>query len=96
MAASTSLTPAERVLRSRQAAHASWSKTEDRSTRSAPGRRAADARFARLVDPDGTLPAAERAKRAASARAAFFAEIQFKSLQARRRRAAEKAATDAT
>ncbi len=31
--ASTSLTPAERVLRARQAAHASWAQTEDRSAR---------------------------------------------------------------
>jgi hypothetical protein len=83
-------------VRARQAAHASWRQTEDRDARTASGRRAADARFARLVDPDGVLPAAERAKRAASARAEFYASIQFKSLQARRRRAAEKAATDAT
>lgn len=81
------MSPAERALIARHAAHASWASCEDRSARSAPGRIAADARFEKQVDPDGTLPPAERAKRAASARAAFYADIfQRRSIAARRRR----------
>uniref|UniRef100_A1UIV3 Uncharacterized protein n=1 Tax=Mycobacterium sp. (strain KMS) TaxID=189918 RepID=A1UIV3_MYCSK len=87
LAASKNLTPAERVARSRHAAHLSWARTEDRTARSEPGRRAADARFEKQVDPSGVLTPAERAKRAASARAAFYADIQRRSLAARRRRA---------
>lgn len=49
---------------------------------------AADARFERIVDPDGKLPPDERARRAANERAAFYAEIQRKSLASRRRKAA--------
>lgn len=68
------MSPAERTLIARQAAHASWAQTEDRTARSAPGRIAADARFEKQVDPEGRLSPAERAKRAASARAAFYAD----------------------
>lgn len=90
LAASLNLTPTERVLRARNAAHASWARTDDRTARSAPGRRAADARFEKQVDPLGVLTPAERAKRAASARAAFYADIQRRSIAARRRRRAER------
>jgi hypothetical protein len=51
---------------------------------------AADARFEKQVDPEGKLSPAERAKRAASARAAFYLSIQLKSIQARRRRSAAR------
>jgi hypothetical protein len=43
-------------------------------------------RFEREVDPDGTLPPAERARRAEHARKAYFAKLALKSAQARRRR----------
>jgi hypothetical protein len=41
-------------------------------------------RFERDVDPDGTLPLAERARRAEHARKAYFAELARKSVKARR------------
>jgi hypothetical protein len=44
-------------------------------------------RFEREVDPDGTLPPAERAKRAEYARKAYFQRLALKSAQVRRRRA---------
>lgn len=52
----------------------------------AAGRATFLSRFERLVDPDGILPEAERARRAESARKAHFARMAFKSAQARRRK----------
>lgn len=80
------LVPSESVLRAQLAAHTSWAKTENRSARTAPARAALDAKFEREVDPEGTLPPAERAKRAANARKAYFARLALKSAQARRAR----------
>lgn len=75
--------PTERTLTARAMAHHSWAKTEDRNKRTAPGRAAADARFERQVDPDGVLDPVERAKRAESARKAYFTELALKSHRAR-------------
>lgn len=86
-----SLTPSERVLRSKMAAHKSWANTEDRAARTAAARQAAADRFEKLVDPEGKLPIAERAKRAESARKAFYAEMAFKSHRSRRRNKANAA-----
>ncbi len=80
-----SLTPAQRTLRSQIAAHTSWQNTEDRTARTAPARQAALDRFDRQVDPDGTLPTAERARRAQSARRAYFRALALKSSRARTR-----------
>jgi hypothetical protein len=98
MAAKPPLTPAERKLRAKIAAHASWAATSDPSARTAPGRAAALERFERQVDPDGTLPPAERARRAEHARKAYFAGLALKSARARRGAAdlaAEAAAAEA-
>jgi hypothetical protein len=54
----------------------------------APARRAFLARFEKLVDPDGVLPAAERHKRAQRERRAFMLELAAKSAEARRARKA--------
>lgn len=80
------LTPAERSLRGRLAAHASWANTPDRSARTAAARQAALDRFADQVDPDGSLSPTERAQRAESARRAYFSGLALKSARARRRR----------
>ena len=85
-------TPAERSLRARTAVHSSWANTGDRAARTAPGRRALDARFEKQVDPEGTLPVAERARRAESARKAYFANLARQSAAARRRKREAKAA----
>lgn len=84
------LTPTERSLRGQVAAHTSWARTDDRAARTAPARQAALDRFERQVDPEGLLLPAERAKRAESARKAYFAALALKSAKARRiRKAAE-------
>lgn len=83
------MNPAQRKLRAQAAAHARWAKTEDRSAASAPGREAAEARFEKQVrEQFPHLPDSEIAKRAASARAAFYAGIQLKSAKSRATRAA--------
>lgn len=74
----------ERRLRARAAAHRSWALTPDPAARTAPARIAAWERFERLVDPDGVLAPAERARRADHARRAHFAEMQARSVAARR------------
>lgn len=84
------LTPEQRSLRARLAAHVSWANTTDRAARTAAARRASMDRFDRLVDPDGVLPPAERAIRAAHARKAYFARLALRSAQARRTRRAER------
>lgn len=78
---------AERALRARLAAHESWAKTHDRAARTANARAAALDRFERQVDPDGTLPPAERAIRAEHARKAYFTRLALRSAQARRKKA---------
>ncbi|MGH3968892.1 MAG: hypothetical protein ACRET2_07960 [Steroidobacteraceae bacterium] len=49
-------------------------------------------KFEQQVDPDGELSPAERAKRAANARKAYFARLALKSAQARRRRNGDRKA----
>ena len=78
--------PSERRLSALAAVHESWARTEDRSARTAPARKAALDRFERQVDPDGVLAPTERARRAESLRRAYFARLALKSAQARRRR----------
>lgn len=78
------LTPSERTLRARLAAHASWANTPDPAARTAAGTAAFLSRFERDVDPDGTMDPSERARRAESARKAYFTRLALKSAQARR------------
>ncbi|WP_240761039.1 hypothetical protein [Mycolicibacterium sp. CR10] len=82
------LTPAERSLRGQIAANESWSRTTDRSARTANARKAMLDKFERQVDPDGALSPDERARRAEYARKAHFQRMALRSAQARRRRAA--------
>jgi hypothetical protein len=77
------LTPEQRVLRSRAAAYVQWAKTEDRTARTEPKRRAFYARFEQQVDPTGELDPAERARRAAYARKAYMHSLALKSSQVR-------------
>ncbi|MGN7247094.1 hypothetical protein ACTHQ1_05085 [Janibacter anophelis] len=69
--------PAERRLAASIAAHESWAATEDRSARTAPARRALDAKF---LEQAGGDP-----KRAESLRSAYFKRLALKSAQSRRR-----------
>jgi hypothetical protein len=77
-------TPAQRAFRARLAAHALHSKV-DPVAHTAPARQAFLDRFEREVDPDGTLPPAERSRRAEHARKAYFLKLAAKSAAARKR-----------
>ena len=74
----TSLTPAERSLRGTLASHQSWANTENRTERTAPARKALDAKF--LAEAGGDP------KRAESLRKAYYARLAFLSAKARRAR----------
>jgi len=87
----SSLTPSERSLRARIAAHAMHATHDSRDT-TAAGRAAFNARFLDEVDPHRVLPEAERNRRAAHARSAFFTGLAFQSAKARRRRRSGDAA----
>lgn len=87
------MTPKERVLRARLAAHTRWAHESDPAAATAKARQAFMHRFEREVDPDGGLDPAERARRAESARQAYFSRLALKSAQARRR--AKEATADA-
>lgn len=78
--------PSERAMVARLAAHERWAHTTDRAAATAAARKAAADRFEKQVDPDGVLPPAERARRAESARKAFYTRLALKSAQARRAR----------
>lgn len=81
------MTQDHRSLASSIAAHESWANTPDRAARTAPARAALMAKFEREVDPDGTLPPDERARRAEHKRKAYFQRLALKSAKARRARA---------
>jgi hypothetical protein len=87
MAASTNLTPDQRILRASVAAHAGWAKESDRAGRMAQVRAGAFARFEHQVDPDGTLEPEERHRRALSAQRAHMRALALKSSKARRKAA---------
>jgi hypothetical protein len=75
-----------RVQIGRVGAYESWARTEDRSARTAPARKALIDKFEREVDPNNELTQAERTKRAEYARKAYFTRLALKSAQARKRR----------
>lgn len=77
-----------RRLRAQAAAHARWAHTADREAATAPARKAFIDRFEREVDPDGVLDPVERARRAASAKKAYFLGLAAKSAETRSRRKA--------
>ncbi len=83
------LSPAERRLRARLAAHSMHARHDARET-TAKARAAFLARFEREVDPDGTLPPQERARRAEHARSAYFARLSLNAAKARRARRATR------
>lgn len=78
------MTPAERTMRARIAAYTLHSRRDAHET-TAAARRAFLDRFERQVDPEGTLPEAERRRRADAAKKAYFTKLALRSAQARRR-----------
>jgi hypothetical protein len=81
----SSLTPSQRALRARMAAHAMHAQGKTNTT---AARGAFLNRFEREVDPDGVLSATERAKRADHARKAYMTRLAYQSARARGLRAA--------
>lgn len=77
------LTPEQRALRARLAAHTLHAKITDETAHTAPARKAFLDRFERQVDPDGTLEPAERARRAEHAKKAYFTRLALKSARSR-------------
>lgn len=82
------LSPAERRLRKQIAANTRWAYAQNRTVETAPARAAAEARFEKLVDPDGRMSPAARKVAAASARTLFYQRIAAKSAESRRKRRA--------
>jgi predicted DsbA family dithiol-disulfide isomerase len=84
----STLSPAERTLRARAAAHALHAQGK---TTTAAARRAFLARFERQVDPERVLAPAERARRAEHARKAYMSDLAARSARSRRQRRQEAA-----
>lgn len=76
-----------------QAALTRWAYEPDRTAATAPAREASEARFEKLVDPDGVLPPEERAKRAECARRAHFIAMGRASAAARKKTAEARKAS---
>jgi hypothetical protein len=73
-----------RRIAAQVAAHTRWAHTADRQAATAPARTAFIERFEREVDPNGVLDPAERARRAESAKKAYFLRLAAKSAAARK------------
>lgn len=82
-----SLTPEERSMRARIAAHSLHAQHDSREI-TAPARQAFMDSFERNVDPEGVLDPAERRRRAEHARKAHFTAMALKSSEVRRQRKA--------
>lgn len=76
------LTPEQRSQRARLAALTRWSR-EDPTETARRGQEGLLRRFLAEVDPDGTLPEAERYRRAEAARKAHMTRLAFNSAKAR-------------
>ena len=83
----------DRYLAASIAANTRWAHESDRSAATRPAREAFEQRFFEEVDPTGTLPHAERARRAANAKRAYFHRLALKSAHARRKDAAANTRT---
>ena len=77
-----SLTPHERVMRSRMAAYLMHARHDARQT-TAASHAAFMARFLREVDPEQKLPEPERHRRAAAAKLAYFTRLAYLSAKKR-------------
>lgn len=84
------LTPEQRSLRARLAAHTLHSKV-DSTAHTKPARAAFLDRFLEEVDPCRVLPEAERHRRAQQAKKAYFAGLALKSSRARSRKPGDAA-----
>ena len=74
-----SLTPTQRMLRAQAAAYERWARTPE-AERQASGKRGQAGllgRFEREIDPDGTLPPAERARQVDRLYRAHMARVRL-------------------
>lgn len=78
------MTPEERTMRARLAAHSLHAQQDSREL-TAPARRAFLERFVKQVDPNSDLPEDERKRRAEHAKKAYFIKLAYLSAQARRK-----------
>lgn len=78
-----SLTPSERVMRSRMAAYVLHARYDSRQT-TAASHRTFMTRFLDQVDPEHKLPEPERRRRAAAAKSAYFTRLAYLSAKKRR------------
>jgi hypothetical protein len=81
------LSPAERTLRARLAAHTMHARNDPKAI-TANARAGFLAKFEREADPDGVLSPEERRRRADHLRSAHFARLAYASAKARRNRRA--------
>lgn len=83
-------TPAERSLRGQIAINERWARATqaERDATARRGQAGLLAKFEAQVDPDGTLPTAERARRAEHLRKAHMARLALASSRARAARRA--------
>lgn len=84
--------PSHRFMAASIAANTRWANEPDRARATSPARAAFNKRFDDEVDPSRSLPPQERARRAESARKAYFMRLALKSAQARRARTGGAAA----
>lgn len=74
------------ALEARAAALDRWARVKDRTKATEPGRKAAMARFERMVDPEGALTLAERQQRAQTAQRAHMLRMSQASADSRARK----------
>jgi hypothetical protein len=79
-------TAAQRRINARIGALSLHAKIDDPAAHTAPARRAFHDKFEKQVDPDGVLDPEVRARKAAFARQAYFAQLAKASADARRAR----------
>jgi hypothetical protein len=79
--------PESRALVARIAASERWGRTPDRTAATAPARAGLRAKFAREVDPDGTMAADELEKRVDHLVRAHMLRMSLAAKQARNRMA---------
>jgi hypothetical protein len=78
-------TPEDRTLVAQIAAAERWGRTPDRTAATAPARAGLRAKFAREIDPAGTLPADELERRVDHLVRAHMLRMSLAAKQARRR-----------
>ena len=78
-------TPADRTLIAQIAAAERWGRTPDRTAATAPARAGLRAKFAREVDPDGTLAADELERRVDQLVRAHMLRMSLAARTARRK-----------